>query len=92
MDRYTKVVLTVIALALALIALNPWLPHAAFGLRPAEAQGEAIVSKDWGKAVGVIGVGSRAFALFEASDGTLRIVYLAPASQLEGAPFVVRRH
>ncbi len=44
-DRYTKVILTVIALALVALALNPWLGGLgwgpALGVRPAEAQAPA---------------------------------------------------
>ncbi len=59
-DRYMKAVLTVIALALAVIALRPWLPEAGLGaaLRPEPAQAqtaaakyEVTVPRAWGKYV-----------------------------------------
>lgn len=73
MDRYLKTVLTVIALALAAIALNLWLRAASPGW--AEAQGsppqfELSIPKAWGK---VVGYGSGNL-LMEAPDGALREV------------------
>lgn len=70
-DRYTRLVLTVIALALAVIAVRPWVPDPA----PAAAQTEAAkyevsLPKSWGKYVAY----SNNNLLLEASDGSLRIV------------------
>ena len=78
-DRYTRAVLTVIAAALVVIAVRPWLPES--GLltagrpEPAHAQGavpryEVAVLKAWGKLVGF----SSNNLLLEAPDQTLRIV------------------
>src|SRR3990167_3663796 len=59
-DSYMKAVLTVIALALAVIALRPWLPESGLGaaLRPEPAQAqtaaakyEVTVPRAWGKYV-----------------------------------------
>lgn len=78
-DRYTKAVLTVIAVALAVIALRPWLPESGLleALRPDLAQAqpsgakyEVSVPKAWGKLVGF----SNNNLLLEASDQSLRIV------------------
>jgi hypothetical protein len=72
-DRYLKAVLTVIAVALVAIALNPWLA----ALRPdgAEAQTaapkhEITLPRAWGKIIGY----SNQNLLMEAPDGTLRAV------------------
>jgi hypothetical protein len=72
MDRYTKVVLTVIAVALAVIAVRPWLP----ALQPADVQAQTVtpkydvtIPKAWGKYVGY----SNNNLLLEAPDG-MRIV------------------
>lgn len=79
MDRYTKVVLTVIALALAVIAARPWLPETALvgAIQPAPAiaQGlppkyELAVPKAWGKFIAF----SNNNLLLEAPDQTWRIV------------------
>jgi hypothetical protein len=78
-DRYTKVVLSVIAAALVVIAARPWLsePGLLEAVRPeaALAQGavpkfEVAVPKDWGKLVGF----SNNNLLLEAADHSLRIV------------------
>jgi len=78
-DRYTRSVLTVIALALVVIAARPWLPEpgwlAVVRPQPALAQGvvpkyELTVPKAWGKLVGF----SSNNLLLEAPDQTLRIV------------------
>lgn len=78
-DRYVRVTLTVIALALAAIALNPWLAplREALALRPAEAQTaqpkyEFTIPKAWGK----IAAYANGNLLLEAADGTLREVDL----------------
>jgi len=78
-DRYTKAVLTVIAVALALIAARPWLPGpdwpGALGPAPARAQTEAAkyevtLPRGWGRLVGF----SNNNLLLEAPDRTLRVV------------------
>jgi hypothetical protein len=78
-DRYTKTVLTVIAVALSLIAARPWLPEApwpsALGLQQAHAQTsapryEVTVPKSWGKFVSF----SNNNLLLEGPDQTLRVV------------------
>ncbi len=78
-DRYTRIVLTVIALALVTIALRPWLPESGWlaAVRPeaALAQGavpkyEVTVPKAWGKLVGF----SSNNLLLEAADQSLRVV------------------
>lgn len=78
-DRYTKVLLTVIALALAVIAARPWLPEtgllAMVRPDPAHAQSmtakyEVTLPKAWGKYVAF----SNNNLLLEAPDGMLRIV------------------
>jgi hypothetical protein len=84
-DRYTKAVLTIIAVALVALAARPWLPEqdwlGALRPEPAQAQGavpkyEVAVPKAWGKLVGF----SDNNLLLEAPDGTLRIV------DVEGRP------
>lgn len=72
-DRYLTGLLTLIALALGLIALNPWLE--ALRPAPAVAQGSAPkfeleVPKAWGKVIGY----SDGNLLLQAADGTLREV------------------
>jgi hypothetical protein len=78
-DRYTKVVLSIIAVVLAVIAARPWLSGSgllhAVGPESAQAQGavpkyEVTVPKDWGKLVSF----SNDNLLLEAPDHTLRIV------------------
>ncbi len=78
-DRYTKAVLTVIAVALVVIAVRPWLPGSGLleAVRPesALAQGaaakyEVTVPKAWGKFVAF----SNNNLLLEAPDHTMRIV------------------
>ena len=66
-DRYTKVMLTVIALALAAIASWPW-GHLAWPTS-AEAQAEFAVPRAWGRLATVQNVEW----FFEAADGTIRI-------------------
>ncbi len=70
-DRYVKTVLTVIALALAAIAVRPWLPPP----DPAQAQTssakyEVSVPKSWGR---YVAFGNNNL-LLETPDGVLRIV------------------
>ena len=70
-DRYLRTVLTVIALALTVIAIRPWLPEP--GVAQAQspvARYEVAVPKDWGKFVGF----SNNNLLLEAPDKSLRIV------------------
>ncbi|HEY3067950.1 MAG TPA: hypothetical protein VGL09_19340 [Methylomirabilota bacterium] len=74
LDRFTKVVLGVIAVALVVIALNPWLTSRPW-LRTAEAQSsvpkyELIIPKAWGKFVTY----SNGNLLLEGSDGWFREV------------------
>jgi len=79
MDRYTKAVLTVIALALTVIAVRPWLPTAgwleAMGPERALAQTatpkyDVTIPKAWGKFVAY----SNNNLLLEGPDQTLKIV------------------
>ena len=73
-DRYLRVVLTVIAVALSAIALNAWMTTPTIGLSRAEAQGaqfEVAIPKAWGKIVGFSGGGD---ILLEDNEGTLRQV------------------
>ncbi len=70
-DRYTKAVLTVIALALAVIAFRPWVPA------PDTAQAQTTIPKydvaiprEWGKFVAY----SNNNLLLEGSDKVLRVV------------------
>jgi hypothetical protein len=72
-DTYLKGVLTVIAVALAAIAVNPWLSRVS--LAPAEAQTAepkylVTIPKAWGK---ITSFSNNNF-LMEAPDGTLRVV------------------
>jgi len=78
-DRYSRVVLTVIAAALIVIAARPWLPEAEWFAvlrpQPAVAQTavpkyEVVVPKAWGKFIGF----SNNNLLLESPDRTLRIV------------------
>ncbi len=80
-DRYTKVVLTVIAVALIAIAARPWLPESGLLTTlypdPAQAQTavpkyEISVPKKWGKFVSF----SNNNLLLEGADGMWRIVDL----------------
>lgn len=75
LDAYTKVILTVIAIALVALAVNPWLDK----LTPGRAEAQTTVPKyeiglpkAWGKIIGF----SNNNILMEASDGTLRAVDL----------------
>jgi len=78
MDRYVKVVLTVIAVSLVMLAVHPWLPgtgvQTALRTDSAEAQTppkyELTVPKAWGKILFF----SNNNLLMEAPDQTLRIV------------------
>ena len=78
-DRYTKAVLSIIAVALVVIAARPWLSESGLlqAVRPeaAHAQGavpkyEVSVPKEWGKLVFL----SNNNLLLEAPDHTMRIV------------------
>ena len=82
LDRYTKAVLTVIAVALVALAVQPWAPRLLGASRPdpAEAQTtaakyEVVVPKAWGKFIGF----SNNNLLLESSEG-MRIV------DVEGKP------
>ena len=80
LDRYTKAVLTVIAMALVVIAARPLLPASgwpdALQLAPAQAQSmaarEATIPKSWGKFVSYSGGNLQ----LEGSDRSVRIVDL----------------
>jgi hypothetical protein len=81
-DRYTKLVLTVIALALTAIAARPWLADVLEAVRPGPALAqtmapkyEVAVPRAWGKLVGY----SDNNLLLESAEG-LRIV------DVEGKP------
>jgi hypothetical protein len=71
-DRYVKAVLTVIAVSLAAIAADLWIPR----LSPSTARAETPAKYDvgvpraWGKLVGF----SNNNLLLESADGILRIV------------------
>lgn len=76
MDRYTKVVLTVIAVALVVIAARPWTPSVLERALPAAAQAQTVtpkydvtIPKAWGKYVAY----SNNNLLLEGPDG-MRIV------------------
>ncbi len=70
-DRYTKVVLTVIALALAIIAVRPWVPEPGAALAQTTIpRYEVAIPRDWGK---LVGYGNNNL-LLEGSDKTLRVV------------------
>ena len=78
-DRYAKAVLTLIAIALVVMAARLWLPEAGWpaALRPGPAHAqtaapkyEVNVPKAWGKLVGF----SNNNLLLEAPDQSLRIV------------------
>jgi len=70
-DRYVKVVLTVIALALTVIAVRPWLPEpgAAQAQTPI-AKYDVTVPKEWGRFIAF----SNNNLLLEAPDKSLRVV------------------
>jgi hypothetical protein len=79
MDRYTKLVLTVIAVALVVIAVRPWVPASSLvrSVLPGDAQAqtptpkyEVTIPKAWGKYVAY----SNNNLLLEAPDGAMRIV------------------
>jgi hypothetical protein len=74
-DRYTKLVLTLIAVALTLLAVHAWRDRLA--LPSAEAQTatpkhDVALPKAWGKILNF----SNGNLLMEATDGTLRVVDL----------------
>jgi len=76
MDRYTKIVLTVIAVALAVIAVRPLMPSVLERALPGVAQAQTItpkydvaIPKSWGKYLAY----SNNNLLLEGPDG-LRIV------------------
>ena len=79
-DRYTKAVLTVIAVALVVIAVRPYVPAsiwpAALQVAPAQAQTmaarEATIPKAWGKYVSYSGGNLQ----LEGPDKSIRIVDL----------------
>jgi hypothetical protein len=72
MDRYTKIVLTVIAVALVVIAVRPLLPSVVERVLPGVAQAQTIaprhevtIPKAWGKYLAF----SNGNLLLEAPDG-----------------------
>ena len=78
-DRYVKAVLTVIAVALVVIAARPFVSGvpALDGLRPGSAEAQNIapryeisIPKSWGKLLAF----SNNNLLLEATDGSLRII------------------
>ena len=78
-DRFSKAVLVIIAVALVVIAARPWLPESAIlqAVRPesAHAQGsipryELNMPKAWGRLVAF----SNNMLLLEAPDKSLRVV------------------
>lgn len=78
-DRYVKLTLTVIAVALVAIAVQPWACERALPRAEAlsgVAKFEVSLSKSWGKLVGY----SNNNVLLEAADGSLRVV------DVEGKP------
>src|SRR2546426_1966022 len=97
-DVYTKTVLTVLAAAFVVIALNPWIAPTHLRVASSEAEAQHAppieslwVPKDFGKVVGF----TMGMILFEASDGTLR-QFVGPGRwPLGGNPpgtvFVLRR-
>ena len=68
-DRYIKTVLTIIALALTVLAVRPWLPEPEQALAQVPRY-EVSIPKDWGKLVAF----SNNNLLLEAPDKSLRIV------------------
>lgn len=74
-DRYTKVILTVIAVALAALAVQQWAPTPVASAQTTAAKYEVVVPKAWGKFVGF----SNNNLLLESSEG-MRIV------DVEGKP------
>jgi hypothetical protein len=76
-DRYLKAVLTVIAVALVVIAARPWLSMTtAAHAQTASPKYEVAIPKAWGKYLSY----SNNNLLLEAPDGALRIV------DVEGKP------
>jgi hypothetical protein len=78
-DRYTKIILTVIAVALVMIAVRPWLPESAWlkVIRPepalaqtGAAKYEVNLPRAWGKFIAY----SNNNFLLEAQDHSLRVV------------------
>jgi hypothetical protein len=76
-DRYTKVVLTIIAMALMTLAVRPWVESGLAILRPGTAQAQTIapkhevmVPKVWGKMINF----SNGNLLLQDTEGNLRIV------------------
>ena len=70
-DRFVKAVLTVIALALSVIALRPWLPEpGAVQAQTPMPKHDVTIPKEWGRFISF----SNNNLLLETPDKTLRIV------------------
>ena len=78
-DRYVKVMLTIIAVSLAVLAARPWLPETGVqvDLRPNAVHAQTLapkfeltLPKAWGKIISF----SNNNLLMEATDHTLRVV------------------
>lgn len=70
-DRYTKTVLTVIALVLAVIAVRPWLPEPGAAVAQTTIpKYDVVIPKEWGK---LVAYGNNNL-LLEGSDKVLRVV------------------
>jgi hypothetical protein len=75
LDRYTKLVLTVIALALTGLAAHAWVDRLAPPVAEAQTAApkyEVSLPRSWGKIVSF----SNGNLLMESSDGTMRLVDL----------------
>lgn len=91
-DRYTKCVLTLIALCLLTLAARAWLPSpadAAIGDRepgtpespPGPPTPPTVVARAWGRLAAVTEWNRIWWAFFEAPDGTIHALRLPRASE-----------